>query len=161
MDKVLLREVMGVNKDLLVENLDQESLIGQRIVYDYFSSLNVKIHEFKVPLGLEKSSRFTCSRYKTTLESKRNLSTNVEKDRKRKLKMDELVDVKVDVRDSIVSCIKLNIDNEKYSFEAEEKQNMTIPLKGHALRKYISEKQELVKTLQDAIVNLENECKSI
>ena len=42
-----------MNKDLLIENLDQESLIGQRIVYDYFSSLNVKIQKFKVPVVLE------------------------------------------------------------------------------------------------------------
>ena len=123
--------------------------------------MNANIHEFKVQGSLEKSSRFACSRYKTTLESKRNLSTNVEKDRRRKLKMDELADVKRR-RDSIVSCIKvLNIYVEKYSFEPEEKQDMTFLSKGNALRKSISEKQELVKTLQDAIVNLENECKSI
>ena len=72
--------------------------------------------------------------------------------------MDELADVKRR-RGSTVSCIKvLNIDVEKYSFEAEEKQDMTLLSKGNALRKSITEKQELVKTLHDAIVNLENEC---
>ena len=56
---------------------------------------------------------------------------------------DELADVKRR-RNSIVSCIKvLNIDVEKYSFEAEEKQDTTLLSKGNALRKSISEKQEL------------------
>ena len=47
----------SVNEDLLVENLNQQTRIGQRKVYDYFSSLVIDIHEYEIPPGLTKSCK--------------------------------------------------------------------------------------------------------
>lgn len=149
----------SVNKELLVENLSQQTLIGQRIVYDYFTSLNVKIHEYKITGDLSKSCKLANSRYKSALAEKKKTKEGNENDRKRKLMMDELADVKRH-RDSTVSCIEvLNKDIEKYSFEAEEKRDMDILSKANALRKAVTEKRELVKTLGNAVENLEKEIK--
>ena len=49
----------SVNKDLLVENLNLQSLIGQRTVYDYFFSSD-----------LSKSCKSAYSRYKAALDEK-------------------------------------------------------------------------------------------
>ena len=47
-----------MNKDLLVENINQQTLIGQREVYNYFSSLEVDIHLYKIPSDLTKSCKW-------------------------------------------------------------------------------------------------------
>ena len=39
----------NINKHLLVENIHETSTRGQRLVYDYFQSLNVKLHEYVIP----------------------------------------------------------------------------------------------------------------
>ena len=44
----------SVNKELLVEHLNQRTLIGQRKVYDYFSSLVIDINEYEIPPGPNK-----------------------------------------------------------------------------------------------------------
>ena len=84
----------SVNKDLLVENLNQQTLIEQWKVYDYFSLPGIDIHKYEIPPGLTKSCKSAYSRYKTALEEKRKEKVSTEKNLKRKLKMDELTDMK-------------------------------------------------------------------
>ena len=47
----------SVNKDLLVENLGEQSLIGQRLVYDNFTSLDANIYEYVILNNLFKSCK--------------------------------------------------------------------------------------------------------
>ena len=61
----------SVNKDLLVENLNQQALIGQRKMYDYFSSLGIDIHAYEIPPGPTKSCKLAYSRYAAALEEKK------------------------------------------------------------------------------------------
>ena len=42
--QIAIERGLSVNKDLLVENLNQQTRIGQRKVYNYFSSLEVDIN---------------------------------------------------------------------------------------------------------------------
>ena len=42
----------NINKYLLVENIRETSTRGQRLVYDYFQSFNVKLHEYAIPKEL-------------------------------------------------------------------------------------------------------------
>ena len=65
----------SVNKDLLVESLNQQTLIGQRKVYDYFSSLGIDIHENEILSGLTKSCKSAYPRYTAALEKKKKAST--------------------------------------------------------------------------------------
>ena len=39
----------NVNKAMLVDNLEEISIKGQRLLYDYMASKNVTIHEFIIP----------------------------------------------------------------------------------------------------------------
>ena len=64
----------SVNKELLVENLGQKSLISQCIVYDHMTSLSIKVHEFAISSDLLKSCRMAHQRYTNELESKKDES---------------------------------------------------------------------------------------
>ena len=46
-----------VTKDLFVENLEEQSLIGQCLVYDYITSLDTNIYEYVIPNNLVKSCK--------------------------------------------------------------------------------------------------------
>ena len=76
----------SVNKELLVENLQQLSLVSQRIVSNYLTDFGKSI--IKVPLTntFLKSCQLAHSRYTTALEMTKNEAHTQEKDRKRKLK---------------------------------------------------------------------------
>ena len=93
----------SVNKDLIVENLGEQSLIGQCLVYDYFTSLNTNIYEYVIPNNLVRSCKLAYSKYKIALQQKKENAKASENDRKRKLKMEEIVEVKKQ-RDSIALC---------------------------------------------------------
>ena len=80
---------------------------------------------------------------------------------KRKLKIDEIVEVKKQ-RDSIALCMEtLDKDIVQYFFEAKQKNNMNILIKANSLRKRVNKKKNLKNDLEKAIENLEKEYKSI
>ena len=60
----------NVNKDLLVENLGQQPLIGQHMVYDCFTSVDTNIYEYVIPNNLVKSCKLVYWKYKIALEQK-------------------------------------------------------------------------------------------
>ena len=47
----------SVNKQLLVENLQEKSLVSQRIVYDDINSNEIKVQEYDLPSDLLKSCK--------------------------------------------------------------------------------------------------------
>ena len=111
----------SVDKDLLLENLGEQSLIGQPLVYDYFTSLD-NIYEYVIPNNLVKSCKLTYSKYKIVLEQKKENAKASEDDRERKLKVNEIVEVKKQ-RDSIAFCIEtLDKYIVQYYFKAGAKE---------------------------------------
>ena len=125
----------SVNKELLVENLQQLSLVSQRIVSDYLTDFGKSI--IKVPLtnALLKSCQLAHSRYTTALEMNKNEAHAQEKDRKRKLKVEEIAEVKEKKR-------ALETDIEKYSFAAEKESNLTLLTKANSFRVTVHEKKK-------------------
>ena len=111
----------SVNKDLLVKNLGEQSLIGQHLICDYFTSLDTNIYEYVIPNNLVKSCKLAYSNYKIALEQTKENTKACENNRKRKLKVDEIVEVEKQ-RDSIALCIEtLDKDIAQYCLEAEQK----------------------------------------
>ena len=84
----------SVNKDLIVENFGEQSLIGQRLVCDNFTSLSTNIYEYVIPKNVVWTCKLAYSKYKIALEQKKENAKASENDRKRKLKMDAIVEVK-------------------------------------------------------------------
>ena len=78
----------------MIENLREVSTIGQRLVSDYFQSLHVKLHEYTIP----KESLLSCKqvhfKYDEAHQKTKKIESNKEIERKRKMKEDEVVDIK-------------------------------------------------------------------
>ena len=58
----------SINKELLVENLQEKSLVSQRVVFDHISSNKININEYEHPSCLLKSCKLSNCRYNAALE---------------------------------------------------------------------------------------------
>ena len=58
----------NVNIEILVENLQEESLKGQRIIYNHSQSENLKLQDFKLTNQLVNSCKAAHQRYTIALE---------------------------------------------------------------------------------------------
>ena len=112
--------------------------------------------KYEIPPGLTKSCKSAYSRYEAALEEKRKGKVSTEKNLKRKLKMDELTDMKCQRHPISYTIDALNKDVEIYSFEAEDKEDLSILSKAN-----VAEKQKLIKSLDSTIAKLEKECKAV
>ena len=58
----------SINKELLVDNLQEKSLVSQRMVYDHIKSYKITIHGYELPSDLLKSYKLSNRRYNAALE---------------------------------------------------------------------------------------------
>ena len=49
---------LSINKEILDNNLQEKSLISQRLIYDHFTSENIVLHEYFIPQALKKVVRY-------------------------------------------------------------------------------------------------------
>ena len=143
----------------MVENLQKESIISQRIVYDQICVNDVKVHEIDIPKGLVISCKMASKKYKAALEAKRKETLNAEESRKRKLIQVELAEVKRNKSELEQSVMLLLKDADKYSQEAEKKRDFAILANANIFRETASKKKVLIKTLDKTIGELENKAK--
>ena len=109
----------NVNKEILVENLQEEPLKGQRIIYNQIQPENIKFKDFKLTNELVNSCKAAHQRYTIALEENKLSVIKNEQKVKRKLIGDEINDVKKRKLD-LETCIEtLKKDADKLSFEAE------------------------------------------
>ena len=64
---------------MLIENLEEKSLIGQRLVYDHMSSIGTKIEDFTVSNKLALSCNSANAKYTVDLEEKRAMNESNDK----------------------------------------------------------------------------------
>ena len=84
----------SINKEILDNNLQEKSPISQRLIYDHFTSENIALHEYVIPQALKKSCKLANGRYKLALEDSKKETVETDKSRKRKLKLEEIANVK-------------------------------------------------------------------
>ena len=84
----------SINKEILDNDLQEKSPISQRLIYDHFTSENIALHEYVIPQALKKSCKLANGRYKLALEDSKKETVETEKSRKRKLKLEEIANVK-------------------------------------------------------------------
>ena len=88
--------------------------------------------EFKVSNDLVKSCRLAHSRYVKAMVDFKKAKVNNEKNRKRKLKMNEIAEA-TEKKGVVESCIKsLEPDIEIYSIAAEEKSDLSLLAKANS-----------------------------
>ena len=113
----------SLNDKLLVENIQEQSLISQRIVKDHMLPSGYKPHNIPISRGLIKSVDNSCSLYKIVLKEKREQSKKNEKNEK----LDNLNEERSQLnhkKTSLEEVIKeYKLQSEKYDFEAEQKGN--------------------------------------
>ena len=147
----------NVNKEILVENLQEESLKGQRIIYDHIQSENRKLQDFKLTSELFSSCKSAHQSCTIALEEIKLNVTENEKKVKRKIIGDEINDVKKRKLD-LETCIEiLKKDADKLPFEAEQKNDLTLWIKTNSFWKTATEKAESIRVLDKAIVKLQEE----
>ena len=142
-------------KELLVDNLQEKSLVSQRMVYDHIKSNKITIHGYELPSDLLKSCKLSNRRYNAALEDAKKQEKVDMVARKRKL-IDEEIQVVKKKKDEVIKCIEvLKTDADKLSIEAEEKRNLDLLTKANSFRKTILEKEKVLKDLKDSIIKME------
>ena len=150
----------SVIKQLLVENLPEKSLVSQRIVYDHINSNEIKVQEYDLPSDLLKSCKLANSRYITALEKVRKQKDDNVISKKRRLVDEEITLMKK--KEEVLKCIDvLNKDAEKMYIEAEEKRNFDLRTKANSFRKTVSDKQTILKDIDDSITKMEQSKKGL
>lgn len=151
----------SINKELLTDNLQEVSLISQRIVYDYIHESGMSITEFPISNELLKSCKLAYSRYSTALASQKKQQDNNSRNAKRKLKMEEIADVREKKR-AIESSIKsMEDDVESFSLAAEKENDLTLLSKANSFRTTIKSKKESLAILDKTLVKLDEELSQI
>ena len=83
-----------INKELPIENLEQKSLKGQRMVYDHIRSNGKKPFDCLIPNELIISCRGASSKCKADLQQSNSIKAEDLKSKKRKLIQKEISAVK-------------------------------------------------------------------
>ena len=112
----------SVNKEVLQHNMQEKSLISQRLIYDSIQSRDLKLHESVITTDLRKSCKLAHQRCNQELEDSNQQQKQASKDLKRKSKFDELEKVKkqkLDVQNSIDFLIA-GIKQETLNAEASQ-----------------------------------------
>ena len=84
-----------------------------------------------------------------------------EKSKKRKLIQEETLEIKKRKEDIQRCMSSLNVDINKYSLEAEEKNDMALLVKANSFRKTKEAKFDSLEALQTDITNLESDLKDM
>ena len=122
----------SVNKELLAENLMEESIESQRMVYDHIRSADKLITEIPITNDLIKSCKLAHSQYTAVLEERKKQCKQTDKDLRRKLKGEEIAEVKEKKR-ALESCIQcLEKDIVDYSLAAEKESNLSLLTKANS-----------------------------
>ena len=129
------------------------------------ASKNVTIHEFVIPKELTLSCKSAYSKYKAVMESARAETISESHEKKRKIFIDEIANVKsskVALESSVTTLCK---DADALSLESENKQDpveiVKLVTKSNSFRKTAIEKEEAISELKEVITKLENDLKNV
>ena len=109
----------NINKDVLVDNMHELSLISQRLVYDQIHGQDIS--KMTIPREMIHSCKGAHQRYVIALKDKADSAATEDLSRKRKLKRDEILEVKRRKMEvgRLIELMKSDI--EKFSVEATHK----------------------------------------
>ena len=131
------------------------------MVYDHVNCSGKSITEVPITNALLKSCKLAYSRYAAALQEKKEKSDGELKDRKRKMKKDEIAQVKEKKR-AVESCIEsLNKDIENYSIATEKEADLSLLTKANSFRVTVRSKKETLATLESTLTKLNEELKLI
>ena len=137
----------SVNKDYLVENLQEESLIALRFVYDHMNENNETAANISITNELLNCYRGTCTAYAQALEEKQKQKGVDEKVLKRKRIEEKLREISLKKQKLSQSIEKDTVRADKFSLEAEHKKDFSLLHMGNSLKDVIKNNKEELKNL--------------
>jgi len=140
------------NKEGMVENLAQHSLVAQRVICDHVRSVGGVLNVvFSKELLLSAASGR--QRYHTALDEKRRENEATRRsDRKRSL-LDEISTLKEKKRRLETDFEALKNSADSYAEKAESTGRLTLIAKSNGMRRTAREKREQIMSLEDEIEN--------
>ena len=156
----------SINKQVTDVNMEEDSLIAQRLIYDSIKRSGSAAGEFPITKDLRKSCKLSRSRMQLDVEKKKEEAKKDERGLKRKAKLEELNDVKK-ARSEVEKCIitlKANLATEAIASAnatSTMKAKQEASAKAAAFASQMLAKEETLKTLQEAEKNLQAEYKEM
>lgn len=142
----------SVNKEVEVENLKHQSLIAQRIICDYDSSVG-GIHNVPITEPMLKEARSARLKYETYLEDERKKKKSQESLDTRKRQLNEIEEYRSKKQKLESSISELSRSSEKLYEKAESTGKTDFVSQANAMRRVMKEKQQQVDKLEEKIKN--------
>lgn len=140
------------NKEVMVENLAQHSLVAQRVICDHVRSVGsvLNVVFFKELLLPTASGR---QRYHTALDEKRRENEATRRSERKRSLLEEISTLKEMKRrlDTDFQALKHSADS--YTDKAESAGRLTLIAKSNGMRRTAREKQEQIPSLEDETEN--------
>lgn len=148
----------SVNRQIEVENLQEKSIVSQRIICDHIECAG-GITKVNITKQLLLSAAGARQKYMTYLEDQRREKEQQDAGRKRKAFLDELELLKAKKRRIEKDIEELERSADKYSEKAEACSQLTFVAKSNSLRRTAKQKREELSTLITEIDEKVNELK--
>ena len=151
----------SVNKEVVDYNMEEKSLTSQRLVYDTIHDGNAKLTDFQITPALRKSCLLSHQQYKMELEKKAEEKQRSSTDLKRKMKHDEISDVKKQRVELEATIQSLTDGIIKEALLADDKKDPASTAKAAAFCRALNQKKETLAVLTKAQEKLEAEYKGL
>ena len=152
----------SVNREVLDDNMKELSLVSQRTVYDTLhSNQKVPLHEFSITAELRKSCRLAYQQYKLEQAKINESNAKTDKNLKRKLKMDEIDNVKKQklILEKAISALREGIITE--TLAADKSQDLSNTAKAASFCRTLKEKEKTLSEIDTIRTKLEEEYKHL
>ena len=150
----------SINKEMMVENMKQSSVVSQRMICDHMTAAKIELHEFKITKELLVSCRTAAAKYRSALKEQKENEIISHKANKRKMIQDEILQIKRKKEDMQKCIASLDKDIVKLSFEAEKTEDFDLLVKANSFRRTKEDKLKSVESLDKAAEKLENDLKA-
>ena len=150
-----------LNKSSLQTNINENSVVGKRLVKDHMLANNLKPHEIVFISQLRKSCRLAHSRYIAHLEDMREKKEKNKVEDAEQVMHSEIKNIKSQISDVGKTCNLLDEKFVKLVQVAEQKQDMNKITEANALKRKCEEKDEDKKKLKEALKILAEKRKNL
>ena len=151
----------SLNKSSLQTNINENSVVGKRLVKDHMLANNLKPHEIVFTSQLRKSCRLAHSRYIAHLEDMREKKEKNKVEDAKQVMDSEIKNIKSQISDVEKTCNLLDEKFVKLVQVAEQKQDMNKITEANALKRKCEEKDEDKKKLEEALKILAEKWKNL
>lgn len=149
----------SINKNLIVDNLGDQSIIAKRIIKDHLQFIG-GIKNVVYPKEFLVSAAGARQKYISYLDEQKRKNVKDMQLAKRKEIEDKIDDLKKKKRCLEIDVNGLNKTAEDYAERAEKESNLTFISKSNALRRHAREKYEELKKCEITINDMANELNS-